>query len=307
VRSIATRELSGAAAQRRILGRSPIIGAVEPSAYERGALDRIQVWKQKRQTLGPVRRVMALALDKAERLLFKVPGVTWAVDESVGKLARALNELAQSSVRRGAIHKDFRGEGDAPIREPEDVRSLDLEQIDKAIGRLAAKYKALALAEGAATGFVGFGGLPVDLVALVLLNLRAIGEYATYCGFDIRSQQERIFAMNVLGFVSGPTPGDKHRALAQLAAIARDVSTKRPWKDLKKHTLIRVIKRIARSLGIRLTKAKLAQIIPAAGAVVGGVFNAQFTSSVCDAAFMLYRERFLAEKYGVEPLAVTGP
>jgi hypothetical protein len=104
--------------------------------------------------------------------------------------------------------------------------------------------------------------------------------------------------MNVLGFASGPTPRQKHQALTQLAKVARDVATKKPWKELRKHTLVRVIKQIAKSLGIRLTKAKLAQFIPAAGAVVGGVFNARFTSSVCEAAHMLYRERFLTEKYG---------
>jgi hypothetical protein len=32
--------------------------------------------------------------------------------------------------------------------------------------------------------------------------------------------------------------------------------------------------------------------------VVGGGFNTYFTNKVCDAAFYLYRERFLARKYG---------
>jgi hypothetical protein len=51
---------------------------------------------------------------------------------------------------------------------------------------------------------------------------------------------------------------------------------------------------------MRLTKAKLAEVIPGAGAVIGGGFNAYFTAKVCDAAYFLYRERFLAEKYGAD-------
>ena len=54
-----------------------------------------------------------------------------------------------------------------------------------------------------------------------------------------------------------------------------------------------------------LTKAKLAQVVPVAGAVIGGGFNAYYTDKVCKAAFYLYRERFLAEKYGVDEIEVT--
>jgi hypothetical protein len=38
---------------------------------------------------------------------------------------------------------------------------------------------------------------------------------------------------------------------------------------------------------------------------VGGGFNAYYTSNVCDNAFYLYRERFLAEKYGENIIEVT--
>jgi hypothetical protein len=61
----------------------------------------------------------------------------------------------------------------------------------------------------------------------------------------------------------------------------------------------------AKALAIRLTKAKLAQLIPAAGAAIGGGFNAHYTSKVCDAAYFLYRERFLARKYGVDFIKAT--
>jgi hypothetical protein len=286
---------------------------MEPSAYERRALDGIRAWKEGKQTrLGHARRVLALPFEKVGGLLFKVPGVAWVVDKSVGQLVHALNQFAQSSVRHAAIHGEYRGDGHAHVSHHSDMVSLDLEQIDRTIGRLAAKYKALALAEGAATGFVGLAGIPVDVVALVTLNLRAVGEYATYCGFDVREQEERLFALHVLGYVSGPTPREKQQALAQLLRIAREASTKKPWKEMKKHAFVRIVKQIAKALGIRLTKAKLAQIVPAAGSIVGGLFNAQFTSSVCTAASMLYRERFLAEKYGdalligqISPLATS--
>ena len=54
-----------------------------------------------------------------------------------------------------------------------------------------------------------------------------------------------------------------------------------------------------------MTKDKLGQFVPYGGAIVGGGFNAYFTNKVCDAAYFLYRERFLATKYG--PDILSGP
>jgi hypothetical protein len=40
-----------------------------------------------------------------------------------------------------------------------------------------------------------------------------------------------------------------------------------------------------------------------AGAFVGGGFNAYYTTRVCEAAYHLYRERLLLEKYGPDVLS----
>lgn len=66
--------------------------------------------------------------------------------------------------------------------------------------------------------------------------------------------------------------------------------------------MVRGVQQVAKALGIRLTKAKLGQIIPAIGALVGGGFNAYFTSKTTQAAYYLYRERFLLARYGLSIL-----
>jgi hypothetical protein len=111
------------------------------------------------------------------------------------------------------------------------------------------------------------------------------------------SQQERLYAMNILGLASSPTDASKTTAMAQLAKIAGDVARRKTWKDLEKHAFVKLIQKIAQALGVRLTKAKLAQIVPVAGAVVGAGFNAHFTNKVCDCSYYLFRERFLDLKY----------
>lgn len=269
------------------------------SLYEQQALRQIQIWKS--PELGPVGRAMQLLnkpIDTAGDLFLKTPGVGWVIQKSIGGITGVANDLAHWSVRPGAIHEQFRKAGHPEVNSNRDIRQLDLESVDRVIGWLGAKYKGLALVEGGAAGVTGLPGMVVDIPALVTLNLRAIGEYATYCGFDISTQQERLFAMNVLGLASSPSDASKTLALAQLIRIGQDVAQQKVWKQLEQHAFVILLQRIAKALGIRLTKAKLAQAVPLVGGVVGAGFNAYFTSKVCDAAYFLYRERFLAAKYG---------
>ena len=271
----------------------------EISKYERSAVASIHEWKNPQiGWFGKAMKVVNWPLEKAGDLITEVPGVDWVIEKVIGGLVSLLNDLAHWTVRPDAIYEEYRKSGFDNIKTPRDIFSLDLEDADRVNGWLGAKYKTLAGAEGAGAGYVGLPGIPPDIAALITLNQRAIGEYATYYGFNISSQQERMFALNILGLASSPNDAAKEVAMAQLVRIAQDVAKKKVWRDLERHSFVRIIQIIARSLGIRLTKAKLAQVVPVTGALVGAGFNAYYTNKVCDAAFYLYRERFLAEKYG---------
>ena len=275
------------------------------SAYERRALEQIHEWKTPELTWSDqAMRVISRPLDKAGDFIMEIPVLGDVIKKAIGGIVNVSNDLAQRSVRPEAIYRKFRTAGH-DIHERSDIFSLDLEDVDKVVGWLAAKYKGLALGEGAATGVAGALGIAVDIQALVTLNLRAIGEYATYYGFDVSLQQERLFAMNILGLASSPNDAAKAIAMAQLVRIAQDAAKKKTWKTLEGHAFVKIIQQISKALGIRLTKAKLAQFVPVVGAVVGGGYNAYYTAKVCDAAYYLYRERFLAEKYGTDTIEVT--
>lgn len=275
------------------------------SAYERRALYDIGVWKTPRARegwFGQLGRLVRRPIEMATAVVRKIPGAGFVVEKSIGGLTSLLNDAAQWSVRPAAIYQEYRDAG-YEVWKPEDVFRLDLRQVDEVIGYLAAKYKGLAAAEGVVTGAAGAMGIPADIVALVTLNLRAAGEYGTYCGFDVSLQHERLFAMHVLALASGPADVSKAVAMVELARIGSQVARKKSWKHLEQSVFVRAVQQTAKALGRRLSKAKLAQLVPAAGAVVGGGFNAHYTGGVCEAAFHLYRERFLQQKYGVEWIA----
>lgn len=279
----------------------------ELTKYERRSLKRIHAWKHpERGLFGKVMEYINWPLNKAGDAILGAPYVGKTIEHAVAGTLDLLNDAAQWTVRPEAIYREYRNLGHKSIETQKDLTSLDLEDIDRTIGYLAVKYKAGSVVEGAGLGFFGLPALPADIVALLTWNLRAIGEFATYCGIDLNLTHERIFAFNVLGYASSPTDATKGLAMAQLTRIAVEVAKKRPFRELEKHAFVLIMQEIAKALGVRLTRAKLAAWIPVAGAFVGGGFNTYFTSKVCTTAYYLYRERFLAEKYGPDVIEVVG-
>ncbi len=270
-----------------------------PSDYERQALYEIQRWKN------PALTWFRRAVDRANRslhevsdLIRKVPGVDWTIENVVSGLLRVTNEIAQDSVWREAIYQEYRAAGHA-VAGPADLFRLDLEHIDAALKGLDTKYQALAATQGAAAGAAGAAGILPDVVGLVALNLRAVGEYATYCGYDLAQPSERLFAMQLLNAASQRADdGVETAALVPAHHASHGVARHHTVQTVESLALSRAI----RALGIRLTRAKLANLVPMAGAFVSGGFNAYYTGKVCDAAFYLYRERRLIERYGVDIL-----
>lgn len=274
----------------------------QPDPYVADALAEIEAWRNPPQTIA--RRLAAVAgkpFEFAGAAVMRTPGVGWVIEKTVSGLVDLLNDGMSRTVRVEAILREYRDDGHPQVDSLEAIGGLHLRDVDRTIGYLGAKYKAAAAVEGGAAGAAGLPGIPPDLVALMGLNLRAIGEYATYCGFDIRLQQERLFALHVLGFASSSTEAGKRAALMQLAKIAADIAKRRTWRQLEQHAFVAMIRKIAEAIGVRLTKAKLAQVVPVAGAAVGAGFNAYYTARVCEAAYFLYRERFILGQGGFEP------
>jgi len=276
-----------------------------PSEYEKKAIKEIHIWKNPELNWwGKSFTFLSKPIDKISNVVLDTK-VGDVFNKTINGIISVANDAAQWSVRKESILEEYKKYGYKEINESKKIFTLDLEDTDRLVSWLDAKYKGAATLEGAATGYVGLIGIPPDIIALIGLNLRAIGEYATYYGFDIKRQQERLFAMNVLAYASSPSDSSKQLALAQLIKISQDVAGRKTWKQLEEYVFVQIIQALSKTLGIRLTKAKLAQILPISGALVAAGFNAYYTAKVCNAAFNLYRERFLAEKYGEDVIEKT--
>ncbi len=273
------------------------------SAYERRALAEIALWKQNDmgwfgKVVGGVNHLAGRAAD----VLRKLPGVAWTIDHLAAGILDLLNEIVQDSVNAEAGAATLRKAG-LPVDGLDAMAYLDLETVDGLTEGLATRYRSLAAAEGAAAGMAGAAGILPDVLAVAALNLRAAGSYAAAYGFDIRLPEERLFALQVLDAMSHPSDAAKQLALTPVWRASTALAQGAAAEAAGGYAVTKSLQNVARKLGIHLAEAKLAQIVPATGALIAGGFNAYYTSKVCDACAALYRERFLVRKYG--PAAVA--
>lgn len=276
----------------------------ELSDYERRALQQIDAFKN------PERTWFGNAIEKVTKPVGSA--VDAAFDNSIGNavtkavqgIVELLNDGASWSVRTDAILKEFRGDGHTVDMLP-DIHQLSLEDVDKTVGLLAMKYKGMAFAEGGAAGATGAIGIAVDIPLLVGMALRAVNEYATYYGFDLSIQGERAFAMSILSAASSPSQGVKQVALAELTRLSVMIAKRKTWEELQRLISVQVMKKIAQALGIRLTKGKLAQVVPVVGSLVGAGYNSWYLAQVTETAYLMYRERFLIERHGPDVAIVV--
>jgi hypothetical protein len=58
--------------------------------------------------------------------------------------------------------------------------------------------------------------------------------------------------------------------VTEVAKATVMAAQKKSWDELQRVAVVRLIQKLAEQLGIRLTKAKLAQALPVFGGLVGG-------------------------------------
>lgn len=272
----------------------PVHQPLRPSAYEREALQQIHAWRNPEHGFwSKASTRFNTAWNSVTDLVRQVPGVDWTIENVFSGLLQLVNEMTQDSVWTTAILDEYAMQGHT-INALDDIYTLDLADADALSEGLKTKYNVVAGAEGATTGLAGAAGIVPDIVALVSINLRMAGEYATYYGFDVTTSAERLYALQVLDAVSQPSDATKDFAFAPIVRVSKRVAQQQSLEAIQQLAITRTLK----SIGSRLTRLKFSQMLPVASAVVAGSLNVYYTNKVCDAAYHLYRERFLQKKYG---------
>jgi hypothetical protein len=300
------------------------MGFDEMTAYDRTAWDAClkSVYDSRTQRLVPsrVRELSGKAGEAIAAGYEKVPGheqADWAMGKAFdGGMALtfrpALRTVRPESVVRRVSKRH------PSVENLSDLRGLSLEECD-GLRRSGLGWTIGSAAEGVATSLmvtgaevaatvsggvtigVAVGAIAADVTTTMAVMGRSIGVVASTYGYDVRQPEEELFALGVLSLASANTLGGKAAAMASLSRLTQQMMRRATWEQLRRHVLVNVIDRVYAALGGTLTKRKLAQAVPLAGAVINGSVNAGLTHQTFRRAEAVYRLRFLSEKYGIDP------
>ena len=273
---------------------------LDNESYIAKARTEIQDWRHPDSSiLDKTLATLVMPIEKAGEALMNAPQLGDTLKQATEKTILSLSDAANWTIDVQDTIEAYRNDGDserANIKKLTDIQNLPIAVVDNQVRLFKSKYVALMSAQGVTTGIVGWAGIPADIVGLITANLRAISEYATYYGFDMSAKQEQIFAMSLLGLATS-TSGDERQAalddtFSLVTSDSKDPETL-ALNQINEEVMSRVLRQTATKVATNLVKTKAAQIIPAVGAVVAGGVNANYTASVCEAAYQCYRERFL--------------
>jgi hypothetical protein len=223
------------------------------------------------------------------------------VKKSVAGTVEIMNEIASASSPYSDIRQKQAARFDLPSFGPHNATEVNHCEIRKSI-RLDRQIGMLGgLGEGAATGAAGGVGLLVDIPTLVFFTMRSSLVMAAKHGIEIEDDFEKAFALQAAFNAKRGREGAAKATFArEIHVIAMKTAKRKTWKELEEHGLVQLIRKLSEKLALRLTKAKLAAVIPVVGAIVSGGFNAHWMSTTHRDLQFVYGRRFLEAQYGVQ-------
>lgn len=307
--------------------------------YDRRAWEELGRWREARLSAhqrhlvpDPVRRRTGQLGATARQKFEGIPGADQFVEtfrKSLDGLLGLVSKTAEASLRRSSVVQAYAKRGH-PVDALEQIRALELRDVDNVKPRLGLRYTTASTAEGAAAGLAlaggeilagggaifgaGAGGAPgvgvvvgtmaADAVAVLAAMVRATAHTAAYYGYDTELPEEQLFAAGVLSFGLAQQAG-KAAAYIELNKLVQGLARKATWEQLNKNAAARIVRVVYERLGVTLSRNKLGQAVPLLGIALGAGANAKLLSRLTDDADRLYRERFLREKYGLDLMVPT--
>jgi EcsC protein family len=219
-----------------------------------------------------------------------------------------LNNAAQWTYSDNQIIKKAQKLG-LDVRDYKELREYDIEKLDQLAQQYFMQNHLLAAIEGAGCGLGGLTLIAADVPLLFTISFRAVQQIGSSYGFEMDNPDMLLVVMNVFNAGSAGSSAAKISALADMhIAAAAFAKGGKKWtynriaaqtqtgvlaKLLKERT-----KYLPQQIAKHITKRKIGQVIPLVGALVGGGFNYWFLQSTTRAAYMIFRDMYLVQKYG---------
>jgi len=167
---------------------------------------------------------------------------------------------------------------------PKVEASMTFQQKEEAIKRKLETYKHTAAVEGGLTGLGGILTGLADFPLLLGIKLKFLFDIATIYGYDLNDHKERIFILHIFQLAFS---GAAHRRKIFSLVINWDEYSKTIPDNIHEFDW-RTFQQEYRD---HIDLAKMAQLLPLVGAVVGYVVNYKLILKLADTAMNAYRLR----------------
>jgi hypothetical protein len=160
-----------------------------------------------------------------------------------------------------------------------------LEERESLVRAKISAYKKLAAVEGAGTGAGGFLLSLADFPLLLGLKIKLLFEVAGLYGYQVKDYQERVFILYVfqLAFSSPDKRKESYEKILQWEATSKSFPVSLyafDWRTFQQE------------YRDYIDLAKMLQLIPGVGAVVGAVANHRLVDKLGETAINAYRLRW---------------
>ena len=234
--------------------------------YEQQIADELKVWQKK---------------------MSRKPSITDRLSKNLQmRMNRIIPEKVHKAITvaiKGMVRSVLFG---AKYITPQASEFSSLLQLEEAVEKRIRFYKNAAAAEGGITGAGGFLLALADFPILLSMKLKLLFDIASLYGFSVKDYKERLYILHIfqLAFSS-----QKHR---------RDTYFKMVDWEQKKEQLPEDVhqfdwRNFQQEYRDYIDLAKLAQLVPGIGAVVGFVVNSRLIKNLGETAKNAYRMRLL--------------
>jgi|GEM_PF-243529 len=270
-----------------------------PDEYESNALKEIEKWKNREP--GLVERSLDLLAKPVDWVYQEIPEeARKVVEEAIEGALELLKDAAYWTFSEEDILKEARSLG-LNVSNCRELSGFRLYQLDPLARRYFTSNQLIASLEGGGCGLGGAVLLAADIPALFTVSFRAIQQIGSCYGFDMRDPNMLPVVMGIVGVASSRTVAGKTQLLADMHLVAKLLAKNVTYEQVAERTIMGSVVKILRQwtktvpkeIAKNLSKRKLAQLIPLAGAIVGAGLNYWFVGTACEAAYMTFREMHL--------------
>ena len=222
---------------------------------------------------------------------------------------------------------------DNPITALDEICLLRSYELSRVVGKYKYADITATLAEGAATGYFGFAGIPFNLVASTFLYYRAVQSIAMFYGYDVKNDPTELTIASEV-FMNGLNPkaapaselsgviakimlltqtttvqqtvkkgwvamAEKNGVtllLTQMRALANSAAKKALEKAGKQGLEKTAFSEVFEQIGKKLTQKSVSKAVPFVGAFIGATIDTAQMVQITQYAEVFYCKRFILEK-----------